>query len=188
MNCNRLLRCCERRNSDTHPQPHIWPIGQTCSTAHTSICHQLGNILCCESCMEQEEWTGPRSHADNSVASIMARQQPLWCSKRPVQCTRDCIWKAGGASTYLQLVNMVKIQFTNSTDLLSQIQQFQDNYNRITSNGHSRLSEDLATIMFCSSLPTSYELTTQQYLDNITVIANYSGSKNRPNVEPFCNV
>ena len=27
--------------------------------------------------------------------------------------------------------------------------------------------------MFCSSLPESYELTTQQYFDNITVIANY---------------
>ena len=81
--------------------------------------------------------------------------------------------KAGGASTYLQLVNMVKIQFTNSKDLLSQIQQFQDNYNHIMLNGHSRLSEDLATFMFCSSLPNSYELTTQQYLDNITVIANY---------------
>ena len=39
--------------------------------------------------------------------------------------------KVGGVSTYLQLVNMVKIQFTNSTDLLSQIQQFQDNYNCI---------------------------------------------------------
>ena len=37
--------------------------------------------------------------------------------------------KAGGATTYLQLVNMVKIQFTDSTELLSQIQQFQDNYN-----------------------------------------------------------
>ena len=35
--------------------------------------------------------------------------------------------KAGGATTYLQLVNMVKIQFTDSTDLLPQIQQFQDN-------------------------------------------------------------
>ena len=81
--------------------------------------------------------------------------------------------KVGGTSTYLQLVNMVKIQFTNSTDLLSQIQQFQDNYNRITSNGHSKLSEDLATFMFCLNLPDSYEPTTQQYLDNITVIANY---------------
>ena len=81
--------------------------------------------------------------------------------------------KAGGASTYLQLVNMVKIQFTNSTDMLSQIQQFQDNYNQITSNGHSKLSEDLATFMFCSSLLDSYEPTTRQYLDNITVIANY---------------
>ena len=60
--------------------------------------------------------------------------------------------KAGGALTYLQLVNRVKIQFTDSTDLLSQIQQFQDNYNQITSNGHIRLSEDLATFMFCSSL------------------------------------
>ena len=31
---------------------------------------------------------------------------------------------AGGASTYLQLVNMVKIQFTDSMDLLPQIQVF----------------------------------------------------------------
>ena len=37
--------------------------------------------------------------------------------------------QAGGALTYLQLVNLVKIQFTDSMDLLSQIQQFQDNYN-----------------------------------------------------------
>ena len=81
--------------------------------------------------------------------------------------------KVGGASTSLQLVNMVKIQFTNSTDLLPQIQQFQHNYSRITSNGHSRLSKDLATFMFCSSLPDSYEPTTWQYLDNITIIANY---------------
>ena len=81
--------------------------------------------------------------------------------------------KAGGALTYLQLVNMVKIQFTDSMDLLSQIQQFQDNYNWIMSNGHSRLSEDLATFMFCSSLPNSYKPTAWQYLDNIMVIANY---------------
>ena len=40
------------------------------------------------------------------------------------------------------------------------------------SNGHSRLSEDLATFMFCSSLPEPYEPTAWQYLDNITVIAN----------------
>ena len=81
--------------------------------------------------------------------------------------------KVGGALTYLQLVNMVKIQFTDSMDLLSQIQQFQDNYNQITLNGHSGLSEDLATFMFCSSLPESYEMTTWKYLDNITIIANY---------------
>ena len=81
--------------------------------------------------------------------------------------------KVGGALTYLQLVNMMKIQFTDLTDLLSQIQLFQDNYNQIISNGHSRLSEDLATLMFCSSLPDSYKPTTWQYLDNVTVIANY---------------
>ena len=81
--------------------------------------------------------------------------------------------KVGGVSTYLQLVNMVKIQLTDLTDLLSQIQQFQDNYNWIMSNGHSRLSEDLATFMFCSSLPDSYKPTARQYLDNITAIANY---------------
>ena len=81
--------------------------------------------------------------------------------------------RAGGALTYLQMVNMVKIQFTNLMELLLQIQQFQDNCNMIMLNGHSRLSEDLATFMFCSSLPESYELTAWQYLDNIMVIANY---------------
>ena len=81
--------------------------------------------------------------------------------------------QAGGALTYLQLVNMVKIEFTDSTELLPQIQQFLENYNRITSNGHSKLSEDLATFMFCSSLPTSYEQTAQQYLDGTSAISNY---------------
>ena len=63
--------------------------------------------------------------------------------------------------TYLQLVNMVKIQFTNLTDLLPQIQEFQENYTRMILNGHSKLSKDLIIFMFCSSLPESYELTTQ---------------------------
>ena len=58
-------------------------------------------------------------------------------------------------------------------DLLPQIQMFQDNYNRIMSNGHSRLSEDIPTFMFCLSLPYSYKSTAQQYLDNITAITNY---------------
>ena len=47
------------------------------------------------------------------------------------------------------------------------------NCNLITLNGHSKLSEDLATFLFCSSLPDSYEATARQYLDNITAIANY---------------
>ena len=68
---------------------------------------------------------------------------------------------------------MVKLRFTDLTDLLPQIQGFQDNYNLIPSNGHSRLSEDLATFMFCLSLPDSYESTARQYLDNIMSIANY---------------
>ena len=45
--------------------------------------------------------------------------------------------QAGGASTYLQLVNMVKIEFTDLTELLPQIQGFLENYNRIVSNSHS---------------------------------------------------
>ena len=58
-------------------------------------------------------------------------------------------------------------------DLLPQIQEFQENYAQIMLNGHSKLSEDLMTFMFCSSLPESYKLTTQQYLNNITSIAIY---------------
>ena len=90
------------------------------------------------------------------------------------RCFRGWIWRCrGGAQTYLQLVNMVKIQFTDLMDLLPQIQFFWKNYNWIPSNGHSTLSEALMTFMFCSSLPASYELTARQYLDNITAIANY---------------
>ena len=79
--------------------------------------------------MEQKEHTGIRPHASNSVTSYLERLQLSQCSKGPVQCTRGYIQKRGGASTYLQVVNMVKIQFTDSVDMLSQIQQFQDNYN-----------------------------------------------------------
>ena len=97
----------------------------------------------------------------------------LGTTKELLDALETTFGAVGGASTYLQLVNMVKIQFTDSMDLLPQIQVSQDNYNQITLNGHSKLSENLATFMFCSSLPDSYELTAQQYLDNITVIANY---------------
>ena len=81
--------------------------------------------------------------------------------------------QVGGASTYIQMVNMVKLEFTDLTELLLQIQQFLENYNRIMSNSHSKLSKDLATFMFCSSLPASYKQTAQQYLDGITAISNY---------------
>ena len=81
--------------------------------------------------------------------------------------------KAGGATTYLQLVNMVKTQFIDLMDLLPQIQEFQENYTWIMLNGHSKLSKGLAMFMFCSSLPESYKPITWQYLDNITSIANY---------------
>ena len=104
---------------------------------------------------------------------IWQKHQHLPTSKEVLDALELEFGKVGGAQTYLQLVNMVKLQFTDSTDLLPQIQQFQDNYNLIMSNGHSTLSEDLATFLFCLSLPDSYELTARQYLDNITAIANY---------------
>ena len=81
--------------------------------------------------------------------------------------------KAGGANTYLQFVGMIKQTFTNSVDLLSQIQKFQENYQRVLSNGHSNITEDLVVFMFCSTLPDSYQDTTCQYLDNIDDITKY---------------
>ena len=104
---------------------------------------------------------------------IWQEYNTLGPAKEVLDALQTTFGAAGGASTYLQLVNMVKIQFTNSMDLLPQIQMFQDNYSQIMLNGHSRLSEDLATFMFCLSLPDSYELTAWQYLGNITAIANY---------------
>ena len=81
--------------------------------------------------------------------------------------------KVGGAATYLQLVKMVEIQFTDSMDLLPQIQDFQENYTWIESNSHSQLSEDLTTFLFCSCLPNSYKTTAWQYFNNITSIVKF---------------
>ena len=110
-----------------------------------------------------------------TVSNVIWQDYQTLGTTKEVLDTLEAAFRAagGGALTYLQLVNLVKIQFTDSTDLLPQIQTFQDSYNRIMSNGHSRLSKDLATFMFCSSLPDSYESTAWQYLDNILVITNY---------------
>ena len=105
---------------------------------------------------------------------IWQKHESLGTTKEVLNALETEFRAAGGAQPYLQLVNMVKLQFTNLTDLLPQIQQFLDNYNLIRSNGHSKLSEDLATFLFCSSLPDSYELTAKQYPDNIMSIANYN--------------
>ena len=81
--------------------------------------------------------------------------------------------KAGGANTYLQFVGMIKQTFHNSSDLLSQIQKFQENYQRVLSNGHSNITEDLVVFMSCSTLPDSYQDTARQYLNNIDDITKY---------------
>ena len=79
--------------------------------------------------------------------------------------TADTLWttlvtkygKAGGATTYLQVVSLYKVHMTDSTALLLQIQNFEENYEQILANGHSHISEDIATFIFCSSLPASYQ-------------------------------
>ena len=81
--------------------------------------------------------------------------------------------KAGGANTYLQFDRMIKQIFTDSVDLLSQIQKFQENYQHVLSNGDSNITEDLVVFMFCSALPDSYQDTACQYLDIIDDITKY---------------
>ena len=88
-------------------------------------------------------------------------------------CLETKYEKAGGANTYLQFVGMIKQTFTDSVDLLSQIQKFQENYQRIISNGRSNITEDLMVFMFCFTLPDSYQDTAHQYLDNIDDITKY---------------
>ena len=81
--------------------------------------------------------------------------------------------KVGGAQTYLQLVNMITMKMTNLENLLTQIQEFWENYTRILTNGHSTFSKDLITFTFCSTLPSLYKETACQYFDNIGDIAKY---------------
>ena len=85
--------------------------------------------------------------------------------------------KAGGATTYLQVVSLYKVHMTDSSPLLPQIQAFQENYMRILVNGHSKLSEDIATFIFGSSLPASYQDLASQYLILIEDITKYELQK-----------
>ena len=62
---------------------------------------------------------------------------------------------------------MMKSSMTDSQEITPQIQTFQENYEKITSNGYSQLSEDLATFMLASALPDLFQPTARQYLDNI---------------------
>ena len=54
---------------------------------------------------------------------IWQKHQALPTSKEVLDALEAELRRAGGAQTYLQLVNMVKIQITDSTDLLPQIQK-----------------------------------------------------------------
>ena len=85
--------------------------------------------------------------------------------------------KAGGATTYLQVVSLYKVHMTDSMALLPQIQNFQENYEQILANSHSRISEDIATFIFCSSLPASYQDLASHYLTLIKDITKYSLQK-----------
>ena len=62
---------------------------------------------------------------------------------------------------------------TNSDNLLTQVQEFQENYLWILANGHLKFFKDLITFTFCYVLPPSYKETTCQYLDNIDDITKY---------------
>ena len=85
--------------------------------------------------------------------------------------------KAGGATTYLQVVSLYKVHMMDSSPLLPQIQAFQENYTWILANSHSKISEDIATFIFCSSLPTSYQDLASQYLTSIEDITKYELQK-----------
>ena len=99
--------------------------------------------------------------------------------------TADTLWtaletkygKAGGATTYLQVVSLYKVHMTDSAALLPQIQNFQENYEWILANGHSQISEEIATYIFCSSLAISYQDLASQYLTSIEDITKYSLQK-----------
>ena len=85
--------------------------------------------------------------------------------------------KAGWATTYLQVVSLYKVHMMDSSPLLPQIQAFQENYMQILANGHSKILEDIATFIFCSSLPTSYQDLASQYLTSIEDITKYELQK-----------
>ena len=125
------------------------------------------------SIVEQEEqhcpWCYTRKNKLGNLARVYKSRGPPWKQNMAKQ--------GGPLPTYLQVVSLFKVHMTDSSPLLPQIQAFQENYTWILANGHSKLSEDIATFIFCSSLPTSYQDLASQYLISIEDITKYELQK-----------
>ena len=93
-------------------------------------------------------------------------------SSHTMGCLGNKMWQSQGG--YLQVVSLYKVCMTDSSPLLPQIQE---NYMQILANGHSKLSEDIASFIFCSFLPQSYQDLVSQYLISIEDITKYKLQK-----------
>ena len=111
-----------KRRSPVDNVPNLWLVSLSYhwSTRDTPKC---STVCCSKNHLEQKECPSAWNHPNYSVTHLSYGK--ISCHLTRWACYgENCFRKVGGAMTYLQLVNMVKIQFTNLTDLLPQIQEF----------------------------------------------------------------
>ena len=167
----KLLGCHKRRSGGARHNTTNLPVADQTYSSNTNKCCPASQRT---SLMDEEEQHCPWCYTSPAIWPNFENHTEaatLWTA------LETKYGKAGGATTYLQVVSLYKVHMTDTSPLLPQIQAFQENYTQILANGHSKISEDIATFIFCSSLPTSYQVLASQYLTSIEDITKYELQK-----------
>ena len=126
----------KRRYSNTSTKSHPRFTGQTVTANQYAYGCQVGYLQHRKKSLESKGLGLIQATISNV---IWQKYKSLSTAKEVLDALETKFGAAGGAQTYLQLVNMVKIQITDPTDLLLQIQQFQDNCNLTTASSWKTL-------------------------------------------------
>ena len=170
----KLLGCHKRRNcGTTYITAHVQFADPTNSSNTTRCClasHRASSL-------DKEEQHCPWCDTRKNKFSNMARICKSCDSRYPMDCLGNQIWQSRGGHYLSPSSELVQSTHDGLHVTATQNPNFQENYVQIWANSHSQLLEDIATFIFCSSLPSSYQDLTSQYLTSIKDITKYSLQK-----------
>ena len=129
------------------------------------------------SSLDKEEQHCPWCYTRKDKLSNLARVCKSRHSGHLMDCLGNQIWQSRGGHYLSPSSSLIRGTYDQLHGITPPNPKFPRNYEWILANGHSKISEDIATFIFCSSLPASYQDLTSQYLTLIKDITKYSLQK-----------